>query len=218
MKKITILTAAALTIILSSSLAACGGSQSQKAAEGNDVIETLAEETTEAEISVAVEGNSGEDRASDSASDTSTGLSFGTFKTADLNGNEVDESIFAKKDYTMVNYWGTFCPPCIKEMPELAEISNALPENIQMIGLICDLPYGQEMEETKNTAENILDTNGVTYTNLLIWEDAAEMISGFSSFVPTTFFVDSEGNIVGDPIIGADLEAYKERIASLSEQ
>ena len=41
------------------------------------------------------------------------------FTTKDLDGNEVTEEIFAKKDLTVVNIWGTFCTPCIGEMPAL---------------------------------------------------------------------------------------------------
>ena len=49
------------------------------------------------------------------------------FTTEDLDGNEVTESILKDKDVTMINIWGTFCPPCIEEMPELAKLSASLP-------------------------------------------------------------------------------------------
>ena len=44
---------------------------------------------------------------------------FGTFESKTLDGEDVSQDIFSKADLTMVNIWGTFCGPCIKEMPEL---------------------------------------------------------------------------------------------------
>ena len=60
---------------------------------------------------------------------------FPEFKTTDSNGNEVTEKIFADKDITMVNVWGTFCGPCINEMPELQKIYESLPKNANLIGI-----------------------------------------------------------------------------------
>jgi len=143
--------------------------------------------------------------------------SFGTFKTVDLDNNEVTEELFAQKEYTMVNVWGTFCPPCIKEMPELEELNGSLPDNFQLIGLVVDLPYGTDSPGIQKAAEDIVKETGVTYPNLRIWEEGVNLIASYSSFVPTTFFVDSEGTILGDPIIGADIDAYKNRIHELEQ-
>ena len=49
---------------------------------------------------------------------------FEDFTAQDLDGNTVDESIFADYEVTMVNLWGTFCGPCLQEMPDLGEISD----------------------------------------------------------------------------------------------
>ena len=43
------------------------------------------------------------------------------FSTTDLEGNTVTNDIFSQADLTVVNFWGTFCNPCINEMPELAK-------------------------------------------------------------------------------------------------
>lgn len=45
---------------------------------------------------------------------------FPAFTTTDLNGNAVTEEIFLGKALTVVNIWGTFCDPCVNEMPLLA--------------------------------------------------------------------------------------------------
>ena len=131
---------------------------------------------------------------------------FPTFTTQDLSGNPVDNSIFAKADLTVLNLWGTTCAPCITEMPELQEWSKNMPENVQMIGLVLDAAVGDA--DTIETAQMICEATGVTYTNLLRSEDLYEFASGII-FTPTTIFVDRNGAIVGEPVIGADVDGYK---------
>ena len=62
-----------------------------------------------------------------------------SFTTTDLDGNPVDESIFAQSDLTVLNVWGTFCSPCIGEIPELGEWARALPANVRLYGLVSDI-------------------------------------------------------------------------------
>ena len=45
------------------------------------------------------------------------------FTATDLEGVEVDQSIFSDYKLTMVNVWATFCTPCINEMPDLGELA-----------------------------------------------------------------------------------------------
>ena len=49
---------------------------------------------------------------------------FENFTAQDLDGNPVDESIFQGYDVTMINLWGTFCGPCLQEMPDLGELAD----------------------------------------------------------------------------------------------
>ena len=48
----------------------------------------------------------------------------------------VTNDIFSQADLTVVNFWGTFCNPCIDEMPELAKWNEEMPDNVQMLGVI----------------------------------------------------------------------------------
>lgn len=131
---------------------------------------------------------------------------FPAFTATDANGNEVTEKIFADKDITMVNLWGTFCPPCIREMPELQQIYEKLPENAGMIGIAVDVPAGHE-GQTK-AMNLILEKTGVKYTNLLLDEGLTEFVSAYSA-VPTTVFVNKDGEIVAE-ITGALIDEYVE--------
>ena len=84
---------------------------------------------------------------------------FPEFKTTDSNGNEVTEKIFADKDITMVNVWGTFCGPCINEMPELQKIYESLPKNANLIGIAADVPEG--MKDGVDNIKYIEEQTGV---------------------------------------------------------
>ena len=87
-------------------------------------------------------------------------------------------------------------------MPELEEFYQAFKEkNINLIGVASD---SGESDEQLKTAQEILSEKGVTYTNLSpdpeneLYQDFISQLAGY----PTTYVVDSEGNIVGAPIIG----------------
>lgn len=140
---------------------------------------------------------------------------FPTFTTQDLNGNTVDNSIFAKADLTVVNIWGTTCYPCISEMPELQAWSEEMPENVQIIGLVGDVNTGNA--SSIEMAQMICEATGVTFTNLTISEELKEFMQGIL-FTPTTIFVDRNGSIVGDTITGAMVDAYKEFVATYLAQ
>ena len=139
---------------------------------------------------------------------TSTPDAFPAFETVDLNGNTVTNEIFYGKDLTVVNIWGTYCNPCIDEMPELAEWSKSMPENMQLIGLVSDL-YSADDADTLELAQAICEATGAdVYTSLVANEDFMDLLYGIVG-VPTTLFVDSTGAIVGDPIVGANVAGCK---------
>ena len=113
----------------------------------------------------------------------------------------------------MVNVWGTFCSPCIAEMPELGELAQELPENMQMIGIVIDIMNQKnEISQTNlNLAGQITEKADAGFTHLIANEDFTEFLSSVTG-VPSTFFVDKDGNILGKWIEGADVDAYRERI------
>lgn len=134
------------------------------------------------------------------------------FKTTDTEGNVVDDGIFKNADYTMINVWGTYCGPCINEMADLQALSESMPDNMQIIGIVCDVYDGED----SSSATKILDSKGVTYTNLLCNDELMQALSGLSA-VPTTLFVNRDGYVLCNPIIGADLKSYKAVIKDLGE-
>lgn len=136
------------------------------------------------------------------------------FHSYDLAGNEVDSSIFANADITVVNIWGTFCGPCVEEMPELAAWDEELPDNVQIVGIVGDV-FSQDAAEYKD-ALDIVSSTGVKYTNIIASGELKDYMKNVSAY-PTTLFVDKEGKFVHNPFVGADVGGYKDVVKSLTE-
>ena len=143
-----------------------------------------------------------------SAEDAATGTTV-RFETVDLDGNPVrSEDIFGGNTLTMVNLWGTYCGPCINEMPDLEVLNARLKaKGCGIIGVVVDVPSVGSTSQVQAAKEIIADT-GVTYRNLLPWSGFDDAFP--AQYIPTTYFVDSNGKIVGQAAVGArGADAYE---------
>ena len=151
--------------------------------------------------------------ASSDAADLTAGDPVPEFSAYDLEGNVVTNEIFEDADVTMINIWGTFCGPCINEMPDLGELARTAPEGSQVIGLVIDV-Y-EDDEESIAVAQEIVDVTEADYLNIIIDEVLGEYIYNVPG-VPTTIFVDSEGNQLSEPMVGSRPgDDYREQIEAL---
>ena len=134
------------------------------------------------------------------------------FTAKTIDGETVTNQIFTLKKITVVNIWGTFCPPCIEEMPELGEMARTLPADAQIIGIVCDA--SEDSAQQINKARQITQEARANFVNIV---PDAQLIKFMESIeaVPTTIFVNSRGEIVGEMIIGADVEGYKDELKKL---
>lgn len=132
------------------------------------------------------------------------------FVSYDTEGNEVTNDILTKADVTVINVWGTFCGPCISEMPELAAWAESLPPNAQLIGIVSDVTSRDDTDGIAD-AQAILDKAGVKFTNILAGGDFQPFLANVQ-FVPTTFLVDKGGNVIGSPMVGANVDNYKKAV------
>ena len=199
----------ALAVLSSVALAACGNSGKTAATTAVET-EAATEKATEKASEKAAEKETekaGESASSQKAANFSVSEGSLEFTAENLALESVDSSIFAEKDLTVLNVWGTFCGPCINEMPELGEWQRELPENVQIIGLVADVA-GKEDKEHIELANMILEKTNARFTNIIPNNDFAELLSGVVG-VPTTFFINKEGKIVGKPIVGAQVPKYK---------
>lgn len=132
--------------------------------------------------------------------------SFGQFTATDLDGNQVTQDIFADYDLTMVNIWATFCGPCINEMPHLGELAAEYKENgVQIVGIVVDVMdnTGAISSSQVDLAKEIVQQTGANYTHLLPGDDLIQIKLRYVSAVPETVFVDKNGDVVGDPLVGS---------------
>ena len=129
---------------------------------------------------------------------------FPAFDGKDLAGNEVkSRTLFGENTVTVVNFWFTTCSPCVGELAELEALNKQLAEKGgAVVGINSFTLDGDKTAIAE--AKDILTKKGVSYKN--IWFDskseAGEFTSGLYSY-PTTYVVDKNGNIVGEPIVGA---------------
>ena len=134
------------------------------------------------------------------------------FTAKTIAGETVTNKIFAAKKITVVNIWGTFCPPCIAEMPELGEMARTLPADAQVIGLICDASEDSDHQIQK--ALKITKEANADFVNIVPDVQLLKFMENVEA-VPTTIFVNSKGEVVGEAIIGANVKAYKDELEKL---
>ncbi len=144
---------------------------------------------------------------SDEAGDDEFEVSIGELEgleTIDTDGDTVTVDVFSDKDITLVNVWATWCPPCVAEMPYLAEIYKEMGDSVGVIGVVTDVTQTGAIDETVlGEALNIMTQSGVEFP--VIYPDQSLIDAKLNDVqaIPTTFFVDSEGNIVGETYTGA---------------
>ena len=156
---------------------------------------------------------------SSSTSDAADTSVFPSFQAKDLDGNEVDSSIFSQNAVTVVNFWFNACTPCVEELPVLNKLNEELKEKGgQVIGVNTDSLDGNE--DGIAEAKSILEKQGAAYTNLSLDSDseAGKYATNIMAF-PTTVLVDRNGNIIGDPIMGGITsdEVYKKVTTAIDQ-
>ena len=138
----------------------------------------------------------------------------GAFETTDIDGNAYTEKVFSDYDLTLVNIFTTWCSPCVKEIPELQELYKEMKDKgVGVAGVVLDTTdeKGNQDEEAVKKAGILQEKTKAEYPFLT--PDATMMngrLQGISAF-PETFFVDKDGNIVGDTYTGSHtLDEWKE--------
>ncbi len=129
-----------------------------------------------------------------------------TFTATDMKGATVTSDIFAKNKVTILNIWGTFCGPCIREMPDLAKLNEAnKAKGVEVVGIVIDIldRKGNVDPRVKSSGEAIISQTGANYTHII---PNMTMMTGLLKniqAVPTTIFVDSNGRQIGEAYLGS---------------
>lgn len=129
---------------------------------------------------------------------------FPSFSGKDLNGNSVTSgSLFSGNSVTVVNFWFTTCGPCVGELGELDALNKKLAQKGgAVVGINAFTLDGDEAAIAD--AKAVLAKKGATYKNIYFDSGSAagKFTNGIYAF-PTTYVIDRNGGIVGEPIVGA---------------
>ena len=134
----------------------------------------------------------------------SNAAKFPAFTGKDLDGNDVSsDKLFSGNAFTVVNFWFTTCKPCVGELGDLDALHKDVAGKGGAVVGINAFTLGGDAAAIAD-AKDVLTKSGATYQN--VYFDADSEAGKFTENVyayPTTYVVDRNGNIVGDPIVGA---------------
>ena len=157
----------ALSIYLLGSLISisCGSGESADTPHSGQAAAVARNSTGDASVSQAVAFNSA---------------------AVDTQGARRPMSEWVGKQPTVVNFWGTWCPPCRREIPELVRLYNEYsPKGVEIVSLA--------VRDSPSKVTNYASQAGMNWVMLLATEDVANEF-GYSGGVPTTIFYDKQGN------------------------
>ena len=125
--------------------------------------------------------------------------------TKDINGKEFTSKEFGKYDLTMVNVFATWCTACVKEIPDLVKVQNEMKsKGVNIVGVVTDtVDDNGNNKEAIDKSKLIQKKTKASYPFLM--PDKSNFngrLNGIQA-MPETFFVDKNGNIVGDTYSGA---------------
>lgn len=138
------------------------------------------------------------------ANASSEATKFPSFKGKDLDGNDVNsDKLFSSSKLTVMNFWFTTCKPCVGELGDLENLNKELAEKGGQVVGVNSFTLDGNKDDIAD-AKDVLNKKGVTYKNIWFKSDseAGKFTSNLFSF-PTTYVIDQNGNIVGEPIVGA---------------
>lgn len=132
---------------------------------------------------------------------------FPSFVTTDLHGREVTNSIFANNYVTALNIWVTDSESCRKLQPKLWQLSKEL-NVVQFITLVGNKDIREAKIITSDSPNN--------FVNLIVNDDFNDLLVTINQ-VPITIFIDNTGNIIGQAVLGDDIELIRLELRHLLE-
>lgn len=117
-----------------------------------------------------------------------------TFTTSDLTGRKITETYIRDNKVTVVNFWATWCPPCVAEIPDFSEVAA------EYANKGCAF-LGVQLDEDVEAAKALWDKHGVTYPTVLPDGDLAALANTMQ-YVPDTVLFNSDGKQIGEIHIG----------------
>lgn len=181
-----------------------------------DADESLKKEVEEIDVTLTEMTPFQQLSAFDQPQDTSNAgdsTTVGKFETKGVDGKDYTEKVFSDYDLTLVNIFTTWCSPCVNEIPELEKLYEEMKDKgVGVVGVVLDTvgDDGKQDDATVKKAGVLQEKTKASYPFLI--PDSTMMngrLNGISAF-PETFFVDKDGNIVGETYSGShSLDEWK---------
>ncbi len=126
------------------------------------------------------------------------------FTLNDMKGNKVSlMKVVSESKITILDFWASWCPPCMSEMPNLVNIyENYNDDGLQIVGV--------SLDNDKKSWQNAVEAMGMKWvqvSDLKGWENAAAQLYQVDA-IPHTLILDNEGHILAEDLRGQQLEEF----------
>ncbi len=130
------------------------------------------------------------------------------FKLKDLDGKEMSLSDLKGKK-VFLNFWATWCPPCKEEMPAMEQLYQETKDSDLVIVAI-------DIGESLSTVKSFVDSNEYNFKVLLDTDQSVAAQYNISA-IPTSYFIDEEGNIISKNVGAMNINQMREYIKTLDQ-
>lgn len=138
-----------------------------------------------------------------------------SFAANTIDGQVFSSEQFSESKVTMINVWATYCNPCLMEMPDLGEIAASYDKaDFQLVGIISDVIEDSSQSDI-DSAKDLITQTEANYPHLLLNQSIFDNLVGGVSSVPTTFFVNQKGEMLGYVVGANDKDTWEQIIDEL---
>lgn len=199
------ITVPAICALLCASLIFSGCSGNGTVPESNGIIQAQQSAAVTTEPGAAESGSS---QSQDNPADSEE-IYLGDFTAKTLDGGEYTQENIAQYDVVIINFWGTTCPPCINEMPDIAKLQQKLEDENSNIALIT---FCLDGTSSPDTCEAILNKAGYTGITLVSSDGVLGDLAASVMYIPTTVFFYGDG-LAALSLIGGQTDVEGEYMA-----
>ena len=135
------------------------------------------------------------------------------FNLPSLDGENIQLSDYRGR-VVLINFWATWCPPCVAEMPALQAVRDELsPRGFEALAISLDRDSANQYQTpaVKEKVQNFVTDHGLTFPVLLADAGVSSAYGGIRS-IPTSIVVDANGNIVAKHVGGMNRYQFKQLI------